>query len=95
MKCKKTQYTGHAVKRMFERRLTEEDVAEVISSGEIIKEYPDDKPYPSQILLGTINNEPIHVVVAFDKNSESCYVITVYKPDEVIWDIHFRKKVKK
>ncbi len=35
----------HAFRRMLERNISDEDVENVIISGEVIKEYPDDKPY--------------------------------------------------
>jgi len=36
---------------MSEKRISKSDVLEVISSGEIIVEYPDDKPFPSFNIL--------------------------------------------
>ena len=40
---------------MFERKISEDDIAIVITSGEVIKGYPDDTPYPSMIIFGLIN----------------------------------------
>jgi hypothetical protein len=37
---------------MAERGIREEDVARAISEGREIESYPDDKPYPSRLLLG-------------------------------------------
>jgi hypothetical protein len=34
----------HAVRRMFERRITVEDVRTAVESGETIEQYPDDTP---------------------------------------------------
>ncbi len=42
----------HAIKRMFQRRISKEDVQEVLETGETIETYPDDEPYPSRLLLG-------------------------------------------
>ena len=47
----------------------------------VIKEYPDDTPYPSRLILGYDNNRPIHVVSAYDQNDDMEYIITVYEPD--------------
>lgn len=35
----------HAVRRMFERNITEEAIKEILNNGLIIQKY--DKPYPS------------------------------------------------
>jgi len=32
----------HAIQRMFERRIMEEDVRDVVESGETIEHYPED-----------------------------------------------------
>lgn len=40
------------MERMFEREISESDVVAVIQNGQIIEEYSDDPPYPSQLLLG-------------------------------------------
>ena len=36
----------HAVRRMFERGISEEDVRAVLATGETIESYPSDTPYP-------------------------------------------------
>jgi hypothetical protein len=61
----------HALERMFERRITVEDVRSVVTDGEVIQSYPDDKPYPSRLVLGWHETRPLHVVVAED--SEAVY----------------------
>jgi Domain of unknown function (DUF4258) len=48
----KITYRVHAVRRMFERRITDADVANALAAGEEIAAYPDDQPYPSRLLLG-------------------------------------------
>lgn len=52
MVCEKLVISGHAFQKIFERYITVGNVETVISEGEIIKEYRDDKPYPSFLLLG-------------------------------------------
>ena len=46
-------------------KISEEEVREAVLSGQIIKEYPEDRPHPSILVLGfTRNRRPIHIVVA-------------------------------
>jgi len=44
----------------------------------IVKEYPDDKPYPSILIFGKTNRErPLHIVCAYDSEEDHTIVITV------------------
>jgi hypothetical protein len=93
MVCEKLVISGHAFQKIFERYITVENVETVISEGEIIKEYRDDKPYPSFLLLGFINGTPLHVVVAKNEAENFCILVTAYFPDETIWDSAFKNKI--
>lgn len=92
MNCKQIIFSQHAVQRMFERGIQTNAVRAVIESGEVIGDYPDDKPFPSCLVLGWIEGMPIHVVIAIDFSSQECYIITVYVPDLEIWHPDFRTK---
>ena len=92
MDCRRLLFSRHAVARMFERELNEPDIATVIGNGDVIREYPDDRPYPSTLMLGFKGSTPVHVVVAKDGKDGTCYVITVYVPDSTLWSPDFRKR---
>ena len=81
----------HAVQRMFERNITRDDVKAVIEAGEIIREYSDDKPFPSRLMLGWIENRPLHVVAA-DTPTDETIIITAYEPDPALWETDFKTK---
>jgi hypothetical protein len=83
----------HALERMFERRVTTEDVQAVVTKGEVIQDYPEDKPYPSRLMLGWRGTRPIHVVVAEDSEDGILIVVTAYEPDPIQWDSGFKRKV--
>ncbi|MGZ5006648.1 MAG: DUF4258 domain-containing protein [Methylobacter sp.] len=57
-------YRKHAIMRMFERNISDSDIREILSTGGIIARYPDDTPYPSQLILGWIDNKPVHILTA-------------------------------
>jgi hypothetical protein len=78
---------------MFERGITVEDIRSVVTNGEVIQDYPDDKPYPSRLVLGWRGTRPIHVVVAGDSEAGILIVVTAYEPDPVQWDAGFKRKV--
>jgi len=89
MDCRGVRFTRHAFERMFRRRITPNDVRGIIAQGEVIASYPDDTPYPSILMLGFTMGKPLHVVVARDLASHTCYVVTAYRPDPNIWGQNF------
>lgn len=85
-------YRVHAVQRMAERGIREEDVARVVAKGKEIESYPDDQPYPSRLMLGWVESRPIHVVAATGEHE--IIVITMYEPDPAFWEPGFEKRRK-
>ena len=84
--------TKHAGSRLIERDISVDDIKSAIKTGEIIKQYEDDKPFPSCLILGTATNKTqIHVVVS--SSTDSLYIITVYQPDTDEW--HENLKTRK
>ena len=80
----------HAVQRMFERHISQADVQAVVDSGEVIRDYPDDTPYPSRLILGWRGERPLHVVAADNHEAQETVIITVYQPDPAQWEPAFR-----
>ncbi|MEI6824148.1 MAG: DUF4258 domain-containing protein [Desulfuromonadales bacterium] len=75
------EWHRHALERMLERGVARRDVMNVLLTGEVIEEYPTDYPYPSVLMLGKLDDTPLHVVVAFDSELEIIFIITAYCPD--------------
>jgi len=75
------EWQTHALERMMKRGISGEIVKQVLLEGEIIEDYPDDKPIPTALFLGWFKAEPFHVLTALDSVSGHCFVITVYRPD--------------
>jgi hypothetical protein len=79
----------HARVRMFERNVSTDDLIAIITSGEIIEEYPDDEPCPSFLLMGLIDATAYHTVIGLCR--DHIRVVTVYIPEEDKW-IEYRKR---
>ena len=77
---------------MFERHITEADVRHIIRTGEVIANYPDDKPYPSRLILGWRRKRPLHVVAADNIDENQIIIITAYEPDPAQWTSDFRRR---
>ncbi len=82
-------FTGHAVRQMFARRLSVRDIRTLVTGGVTIADYPDDDPFPSKLILGFVDERPVHVVVAYDDETSTGYVVTAYRPDPALWSEDF------
>ncbi len=87
-------YSNHAVKQMFQRNISPKDIELSLQQGEIIKEYPSDRPYPSRILLAYSNKRPIHIVYSYNKTEGTYIIITAYEPPTELWENDFKTRKK-
>lgn len=92
MECSRILFSGHAVRRMFERAISQEDVAHLALDGEVIARYPDDSPFPSYLILAFVEGTALHAVVARDVATGDCHIVTVYVPDPLQWEPNFRTR---
>ena len=84
----------HAVERMVDQHILEGAVRRVLLEGEVIEEYEADRPFPSALFLGFIDERPIHVVASYHAAGECGYVITAYQPDERHFESDFKTRRK-
>ena len=83
--------TKHAKIRLSEREITMDDILYAVRNGEIIRQYEDDTPLPSCLVLGyDLKKKPVHMVLSKDDNF--IYLITAYRPDASEWDESFKIK---
>lgn len=82
----------HAVQRMFERGISDDDVREVLANGKEIEDYSLAQPYSSRLLLGWSGARPIHVVVADNKADNEAIIVTVYELDLDRWESGFERR---
>ncbi len=55
---------------------------EAVATSIVIEAYPDDKPYPSVLMLGqTHARRPLHIVCAYNQADLQAIIVTVYHPD--------------
>jgi len=85
----------HAIQRMFQRKISKEEVRQVVATGETIETYPMDKPFPSRLILGWSGSRPIHVVAADDASAQETIIVTVYQPDIEEWESGFKRRTRR
>lgn len=85
------EFSRHALRRVVERNISEQEICEAGATAEIIESYPQDKYSPSGLLLGmTSAGRALHVQVSFVE-SDTTKFITIYEPDPNEW-IENRKR---
>jgi hypothetical protein len=88
-------YSRHARRRLFERSIPVLAVERtVMQPSAVVEEYPDDQPYPSRLLLGWSEGEPLHVVAA-RADPETSVIVTVYRPNPAMWEAGFSRRRSK
>jgi len=86
--------TDHADEEAASDRLSMEEIYFSVLHGELIEDYPDDKPYPSCLIFGrTTAGLAVHSVWAYNPSSRWAVLITAYQPDPQRW-IDWRKRKK-
>jgi hypothetical protein len=86
IKAKRFRVTDHADEEANNDGVSLLETLETISTGEIIEQYADDKPYPSCLIYSKLGSgDPIHTVWAFNRATNSSVLITAYRPDPERW----------
>lgn len=87
--------TDHADEEAVNDRLSLDQIISSVKNGEILEDYPIDKPYPSCLILGfTVAGDPVHSVWAYNEQTSWAVLITVYRPDPKRW-VNWQKRRKK
>ena len=87
------EYRAHAVQKLIERDISFAEIDEATRNLEIIREYTDDTPYPSCLVLGfTSRKRPLHIVYSVNQSKRVVYVITIYEPDAGLWNKAFTRR---
>lgn len=94
IRANRVRITDHADVEANADGLTYEEIAFSAMHGEIIEEYPSDKPYPSCLILGaTSSGVALHSVWAYNMDNRWAVLVTVYRPDPRRW-INWRERRK-
>lgn len=86
--------TNHATEEAENDGLLLDEILGTVLKGELIEQYPGDKPYPSCLIYGVNpDRQPVHSVWAYNEDTDWAVLITVYRPDPARW-IDWRKRRK-
>jgi hypothetical protein len=94
IRADRVRITDHADEEAQADKLSFDEIFYSVFQGEIIENYPADKPYPSGLIYGqTFSGYPVHTVWAYNEQNRWAVLITVYRPDPTQW-INGRKRRK-
>ena len=87
-------FTMHVLEQMDIRGIEMDEVKAVLRARNAIREYPDDKPFPSKLYLGMGAVGFFHVVAATNPKTMEIHIITTYRPDPTKWTEDYRMRRK-
>ncbi len=73
----------HAQERMGLRKITHADLKHVVAVGDVVEQYPDNRPDPKALFMAHVQGEPLYVSCAFD--GHRAYIVTVHRYDPAKW----------
>lgn len=88
------EWRKHTLIRLAERNIAQDKILEVILNGEVIEDYPQDKPFPSCLIFKVVEDIPYHVVVGYDAVNKRTYIITAYNPTLDKFELDFKTRRK-
>ncbi len=97
IRAKRYRLTKHVTIIRLERGISVSALEQALLTGEIIERYPDDQPYPACLVLGWLaSGDSLHVVCSRGDFEPALRIVTVYEPDDALWEGDYRtRKVKK
>ena len=90
----RVSWRKHVLQKLAERHMAQTDVRDVLLTGERIRDYPEDKPFPSALFMAHVGGKPIHVVASYDDSDRRVFIITAYEPSLDIFESDYRTRKK-
>ena len=82
----RVRITDHADEEAENDGLRFDEIYFSVLHGEVIEDYPSQKPYPGCLIFGrTFAGDAVHSVWAYNKVSGWAVLVTVYRPDPERW----------
>ena len=85
-------WTYHVNMRLGQRFIARETIIAAAESYEIVEAYPDDKYFPSYLLLGRRGAEAFHTLFGTDVDGQNVRVITAYYPNLEEWEADLKTR---
>ena len=91
----KILWSSHAVKKLRIEELRKSQIEDTLKDCDLVEDYHVvGRPLPDCLVLGFINDEPVHVVAALDEVFDRILIVTVYRPLAERWEDGWKKRKK-
>jgi hypothetical protein len=95
IRAKPYRLTKHATIVRLERGIDLSEMEQVLLNGEVIERCPNDQPYPACLVLGWLESgDPLHVVCSRGDNEPALRIVTLYEPDDALWENDYETRRK-
>jgi hypothetical protein len=89
----KIYWSLHAVKKLRTEGLRKIEVENSLKECIIIEDYPmEGRPLPDCLVLGFIGSDPVHSVIAIDRDFDRILIVTVYRPSAERWEDDWKRR---
>jgi hypothetical protein len=78
--------------RLGQRFIARETIIQAADTYEIIEAYPEDKYFPSYLLVGREGDDAFHVLFGADVEGQNVRVVTAYYPSADEWEIDLKTR---
>ena len=78
--------------RLGRRFIGRETIISAADSYEIVEAYPEDKYFPSYLLLSRQGEESFHVLFGTDVDGQNIRIITAYYPSPEEWEMDLKTR---
>jgi hypothetical protein len=78
--------------RLGERFIARETIIQAADTYEIVEAYPEDKYFPSYLLLGREGDVAFHILFGVDVEGQNVRIVTAYYPSPDEWEMDFKTR---
>ena len=82
----------HVNMRWGQRFISRETIINAAGSYEVVEAYPEDKYFPSYLLLGRVGEEVFHALFGADVDGHHVRVVTAYYPSPEEWETDLKTR---
>lgn len=85
-------WTYHVNMRLGQRFIARETIIRAVDTYEIVEAYPNDKYFPSYLLLGREGADGFHVLSGADVEGQNVRIVTAYYPSLDEWETDLKTR---
>lgn len=78
--------------RLGQRFIARETIINAADTYELVEAYPEDKYFPSYLLLGREGDNAFHVLFGVDAEDQNVRIVTAYYPSPNEWETDLKTR---